>query len=174
MTLRGAEPQHCHHGQSLLSTAVSSAGSAGRVLVLTELLGVEREHVGNEAGEGSGTAPGERLPVSVLMLSIGMNWLEGSFPGLINPFSHLFSVRPSQETVFSTIKHPVSSKWSRACREGHEDGAASGSHMLSSEVCFTAPSAKPDGCLFLPPDSPASERCVCPVQLVWEFMGLIG
>lgn len=79
--------------------------------------------------------PRDSVCLSVLVLSVGMNWLEVSFPGLINPFSHLFSVRPSQETVFSTIKHPVSSKWSRACREGHEEGAASGSHMLSSEVC---------------------------------------
>ncbi|XP_074176126.1 putative E3 SUMO-protein ligase RNF212 isoform X1 [Rhinolophus sinicus] len=84
--------------------------------------------------------------------------LEDALRKSVLQMERLHSVRPSQETVFSTIKHPVSSKWSRACREGHEDGAASGSHMLSSEVCFTAPSAKPDGCLFLPPDSPASER----------------
>ncbi|XP_032961666.1 probable E3 SUMO-protein ligase RNF212 [Rhinolophus ferrumequinum] len=55
--------------------------------------------------------------------------LEDALRKSVLQMEQLHSMRPSQETVFSTIKHPVST-----------------------------PSAKPDGCLFLPPDSPASER----------------
>lgn len=71
--------------------------------------GVDQARAGSRSEEGPERVM-EKWVLSVSLLQVGRNYLDVNVCDSITPFLHLFRVRSSQQTAFSTVKTAASSK----------------------------------------------------------------